>query len=167
MTIVSGTDAKTFTMANRVRNFTVVNPDLIAPFISKAYVSSVTETQVFMVVQASEAFTLYFAVGPPFMREITFSQIKAKTVPYDYFHHKFFMGEHVEDSSTYEYQIAVEGLDPAQSYLFTGYVEDFSGNLAAEAIRLPFNTTGYTPPFTETLDVGGAANVTAPTNTSL
>lgn len=46
MTIISGDDKSTFVISNRLRNFTVVNPDLNIPFIVSNAIKGSTATTV-------------------------------------------------------------------------------------------------------------------------
>lgn len=62
-----------------------------------------TETSAAVSIDTSKDATIYFGVGPTFMRNITYAMIKAKQLPYDYFNHLFILGEYVASSSLYSY----------------------------------------------------------------
>ncbi|CAD8148432.1 unnamed protein product [Paramecium octaurelia] len=167
LTIISGDDKPTFQVANRVRNFSVINPDLNIPFIVIKQIMLAADSLVQVRIVTNEPCTIYFAVVPTFIREITLQQIKNKILPYDYFNYPFIFGEYVYDSPTYEYQILVDSLQVSTAYQFVAFVEDYSGNLADAPAILQFNTTNYTDPHLDSLSLTSSPTVIADTNTSL
>ena len=76
--LMDGQDSNVFVIANRLINFTVVNPSPMEPFIVNYGFSAIGSTTATFTITASASFTFYFFIGPTCVEPVSFETILLK-----------------------------------------------------------------------------------------